>query len=107
MDGLAARYIKSLKAKFPHVQFQGKGLIATEAFVSFPVADITGAALSITTHFFEFLPVNNQTYQILPEQPKLAHQLDKGQTYAVVATTGGGFYRYQLQDLVKVVNYMK
>jgi hypothetical protein len=107
MDGPAARYIHSLEADFPGVHCQGKGLVATEAFVSFPIPGVTGAVLAVTTHFFEFLPVNSQTYEISPEQPKLAHQLDKGQTYAVVVTTGGGFYRYQLHDIVKVVDYME
>lgn len=106
MDGPTARYVEPLRAEFPNVRFQGKGLVATEAFVSFPVTGVTGAVLAVTTHFFEFLPVNRQTYQALPDEPKLAHELDKGQTYAVVITTGGGFYRYQLQDLVEVVDYM-
>ncbi len=107
MDGPTARYVEALKAQFPNVRFQGKGLVATEAFVSFPVTGVTGAVLAVTTHFFEFLPVNKQTYQVLPDEPKLAHELDRGQTYAVVVTTGGGFYRYQLQDLVEVVDYME
>lgn len=107
MDGPAERYVHSLKADLPDVQYQGKGLVATEAFVSFPIPDVTGAVLAVTSHFFEFLPVNNQTYEISSEQPKLAHQLDKGQTYALVVTTGGGFYRYQLQDIVEVVDYVE
>jgi len=37
--------------------------VATEAFISFPVMGVTGAVLAVTTHFFEFLPVNKQTYQ--------------------------------------------
>jgi len=107
MDGPSARYVQTLKAQFPSVQFQGKGLVATEAFVSFPVTGVTGAVLAVTTHFFEFLPANSQTYKVLSEQPKLAHELDRGQTYAVVVTTGGGFYRYQLQDIVEVVGHME
>jgi hypothetical protein len=107
MDGPAARYVSSLKTSFPDVTCQGKGLVATEAFVSLPIPGVTGAVLAVTTHFFEFLPVSSQTYEISAEQPKLAHQLDKGQTYAVVATTGGGFYRYQLHDVVKVVDHLE
>ena len=36
-------------------------------------------------------------------RPLLAHQLDRGQQYTVVLTTGGGLYRYQLNDVVEVV----
>ena len=32
----------------------------------------------------------------------LAHQLETGGCYAVVLTTGGGLYRYQLHDLVEI-----
>ncbi len=106
LDGPAARYAQSLEAQFPRVAFQGKGLIATEAFVSLPIAGFSGAVMAVTSHFFEFLPVDQQTYQPLVDRPKLAYELERGQTYAVVVTTGGGFYRYQLQDLVTVVDAM-
>jgi hypothetical protein len=106
LDGPAARYAENLRARFPNVPFQGKGLIATEAFVSFPIVGLSGGVLAVTSHFFEFLPVDRQTYQPLLDRPQLAHQLERGQTYAVAATTGGGFYRYQLQDLVTVVGAM-
>ena len=37
--------------------------------------------------------------------PPLAHQLETGKRYSVVVTTGGGFYRYHLQDIVEVVDH--
>lgn len=74
-------------------------MLATEAFVSFPLAGETGAALSVNSHFFEFI---DSTGEI-----RLAHQLEKGKLYAVVVTTGGGFYRYQLHDVVEVVGFWK
>ncbi|MEK7784150.1 MAG: GH3 auxin-responsive promoter family protein, partial [Chloroflexota bacterium] len=61
--------------------------------------------LAITSHFFEFLPAPAGS----PDpavQPRLAHQLEKSQTYTVVVTTGGGFYRYQLQDLVEMAGFV-
>ena len=33
--------------------------------------------------------------------------MDQGGCYEVVLTTGGGLYRYQLHDLVKVIGYLK
>ena len=36
-------------------------------------------------------------------RPCLAHELEPGQAYAVVLTTGGGLYRYQLGDVVTVL----
>ncbi|MCP3892005.1 MAG: GH3 auxin-responsive promoter family protein [Desulfobulbaceae bacterium] len=91
---------------FQNVTIQGKGLIATEAFVSFPLVGREGAVLSGHTHFFEFIPLLDETTPD-PNRILLAHQLEIGQTYSVVVSTGGGLYRYQLQDTVKVVGYYK
>jgi len=53
-DAGASAYVPDLKSHFPRVEIQSKGLIATEAFVSFPLIDHDGAALSVRSHFFEF-----------------------------------------------------
>ena len=74
-------------------------MLATEAFVSFPIAGQEGAALSVNSHFFEFIDSQGELL--------LAHQLERGQFYRVVVTTGGGFYRYQLHDVVEVVGFWK
>jgi hypothetical protein len=102
-DAQAAPYAEQLAKLFPQAQIQGKGLLATEGIVSFPLAGRPGAALALRSHFFEFLPANAK-----PEtQPILAHQLETGQQYEVILTTGGGFYRYHLHDLVEVVGHLK
>jgi hypothetical protein len=105
MDGPAEPYAEALKPLFPGVMFQGKGLIATEAFVSFPVVGLSGAALAVNSHFFEFLPMDSDGQTVQEEDPFLAHQLETGVRYSVVVTTGGGFYRYHLQDIVEVVGH--
>ena len=126
-DGPSASYAQTLAKQFPGVLLQGKGLLTTEAFVSFPLirtASVrsddfsrlsrnatkvattkSSSVLAITSHFFEFLPAPAGS----PDpavQPRLAHQLEKSQTYTVVVTTGGGFYRYQLQDLVEMAGFV-
>jgi hypothetical protein len=95
-DANAAAPAAKLAELFPHSQIQGKGLIATEAFVSFPLSNRDGSALAIRSHFFEFLPAGS-------DHPQLAHQLERGGRYTVVVTTGGGLYRYQLGDLIEVI----
>jgi hypothetical protein len=97
-DGPSAPFARQIQETFPQVILQGKGLLATEAFVSFPMLGAEGSVLSINSHFLEFIPTSGG-------EPCLAHQLEVGQEYCVVATTGGGFYRYQLQDVVKVVGH--
>jgi len=99
MDGASAVYARRLTEMFPQAALQAKGLLATEAFVSIPIAGVEGSVLSIRSHFFEFI---NDAGEIL-----LAHQIQKGKTYSVVVTTGGGLYRYQLQDVVEVMGHWK
>jgi hypothetical protein len=106
MDASAKPHAEALQTRFPKVPFQGKGLIATEAFVSFPINGLQGNILACTSHFFEFLPVDPQTFSPTTTQTKLAHQLEKDQTYSVIVTTGGGLYRYQMHDVVQVVDHV-
>lgn len=97
-DGPSAPYAAELARRFPGVILQPKGLLATEAFVSLPLVGREGAVLSTAAHFFELLADSGE--------PRLAHQVEKGKTYAVVVTTGGGLYRYQLRDVVEVVGFV-
>jgi hypothetical protein len=99
-DGHAKGYITDLKKIFPKVRLQGKGLMATEGLVSLPLVKKAGAALAIRSHFFEFVPVAGEVI-------RLAHQLEVGECYEVVITTGDGLYRYQLHDIVRIVGKLK
>jgi hypothetical protein len=76
-------------------------LLATEGCVSLPLLGIGGAVPALRSHFLEFLPAASAN-----ERPQLAHELQRGAAYAVVLTTGGGLYRYQLQDMVQVVDML-
>jgi hypothetical protein len=95
-DAHAALHLDELRRTFPGVEIQPKGLLATEAFVTIPFAGRT--PLAIRSHFFEFLPESG-------DRPRLSHELEPGGTYSVVATTGGGLYRYTLEDRVEVTGF--
>ncbi|HZA54004.1 MAG TPA: GH3 auxin-responsive promoter family protein, partial [Candidatus Udaeobacter sp.] len=97
-DAGASFFIPELQRYFPGVEIQPKGLLATEGVVSLPLTGHPGAALAITSHFFEFLDEEKPD-----AQPLLADELDEGSTYSVLLTTGGGLYRYRLGDRVRVV----
>lgn len=84
-----------LAERLPGVVMQGKGLLATEAFVSLPLADDGDPVLAVNSHFYEF--VEPATGVV-----RLAHELVESDLYRVVVTTGGGLYRYNLGDLVRV-----
>jgi hypothetical protein len=99
-DATAASYLTALEALFPAVAVQPKGLLATEACVSFPLWGRSGAALALRSHFFEFREWHGQSTDL-----HLAHELEAGRSYEVIVTTGGGLYRYQLRDLVEVTGF--
>ncbi len=99
-DAQAAPYAADLAELFPQARVQAKGLLATEGFVSFPLWQHTGAALAYRSHFFEFIPTTGEAV------PRLAHELEQGQSYSVVITTGGGLYRYQLHDLIEITGFV-
>ena len=96
-DAHAQRFVGPVVQRFPCIEIQAKGLLATEGVVSIPLLDAPAPVLAVRSHFYEFLdPARPQA------RPRLAHELEVGQTYAVVISTGGGLLRYRLGDLVRV-----
>jgi GH3 auxin-responsive promoter len=95
-DAHAATLLEDLRARLPGVAIQPKGLMATEAVVSVPFAG--RHPLAIRSHFFEFLDGAGNA--------RTAWRLEEGESYSVVVTTGGGLYRYQLRDRVRVEGFL-
>lgn len=100
MDGIAGEFVEPLKKWFPRTLFQAKGLLATEGVVSFPYGAGPGAIVALTSHFLEFLDVDQPT-----KLPLLAHELREGAQYSPILSTGGGLYRYHLKDVVECVGH--
>lgn len=94
----ARNFLPELKSIFPAVTIQPKGLLATEGVVSIPLLGHEGAMPALTSHFFEFVPESSPS-----ARPLLADEIENGETYKVLLSTGGGLYRYSLGDLVKVM----
>ena len=86
-----------LKKLLPQATFQGKGLWATEAVVTIPFEN--QYPLAVTSHFYEFLDL--QDNKIYP-----AWNLKKTQIVSPLLTTGSGFFRYKLNDKLKVVDFL-
>ncbi len=76
----------------PRVRLEPKGLLATEACVTIPWGD--ERVLAVRSHVFELEQADGR---VLP-----AHRAELGGEYAVVVTTGGGLWRYRLEDRVRV-----
>ena len=101
-DAQAASRVSRLARLFPQARIQGKGLLATEGVVSFPLVGQPGHVLALRSHFFEFLPLDDRS-----DRPLLAQQLVRDDAYEVILTTGGGLYRYRLGDVVRVVGHLE
>src|SRR5262249_38089834 len=93
----AALALEDLRTRFPAVCIQPKGLLATEAFVTFPFAD--RYPLAIESHFFEF--IDSQGTAIPTEK------VQEGEEYEIVVTTAGGLWRYRLGDRVRVTGWLE
>ncbi|RLE19991.1 MAG: GH3 auxin-responsive promoter [Acidobacteria bacterium] len=98
IDGPSARPATTLKSFFPRTAFQGKGLVATEAFVSLPYFQDLDPVLALRSHAFEFEDTENG-------EIVLAGKLRKDRSYSVIVTSSGGLYRYRLGDRVLVTGY--
>jgi hypothetical protein len=94
-SGGSARYVAALRDLFPGVEIQGKGLLATEGVVSIPLIGGPASAPALTSHFLEFVGADGQA--------RLVDEIEVGARYRVLLTTGAGFARYDLGDMVDVV----
>lgn len=92
-DANASGAAADLTRLFGKDVIQAKGLIATEGIVSIPFRGLH--PLAIRSHYFEF--EDNKDFAL-----RTAGQLREGNEYRVILTTGGGLWRYRLDDLVVV-----
>jgi hypothetical protein len=97
-DAWAAQAVPGLRRFFPTTPFQGKGLLATEGVVSFPLWGLPAPVAAVTSHFLEFKSLET-------ERVVGVHELREGGAYSPILTTRGGFARYQLPDQVRCVGF--
>ena len=99
-EAQAARAVPAACRRFPGVEVQGKGLLATEGVVTLPLLGAPAPVLAVRSHFFEFQDPEH------PEaRPRLAQELEVGRAYVVLLSTSGGLVRYRLGDLVRVEGF--
>ena len=96
-EGWSGRSVPSLKKRFPRVEVQPKGLLATEGVVSIPIGPEGSRAAAAASHLLEF---EEGSGAILP-----LWEIETGREYSVLLTTGGGLYRYRLHDRVRVSGF--
>lgn len=91
-------YAEKLKGLFPYASFEAKGLWATEGVVTIPFKG--KFPLAVNSHFYEF--ENLATGEILP-----SWQLKVGMRVSPLLTTGSGFFRYRLHDILEVKEFFQ
>jgi len=84
------------------------GYLASEARMSVPVSDHgAGGVLTVNLNVFEFVPL--EEVEAHPDEPEAwsplgVQEIEVGKEYHVLVTTTGGLYRYDINDIIEVVD---
>jgi hypothetical protein len=104
--GTMPLYLRNLPQHFGDIPVRDLGYSASEGRGSTPLVNAGAAGVvSLTSHFFEFLPAEQR------DSPSPAYltcdELKTDCEYYVYFTTSGGLYRYDINDLVRVVDFYR
>lgn len=104
LGGSAGLQVPQLRSEYGDVALRDLGYLASEGRMSLPVEDGTPAGvLALDQAYYEFLPVD--PFGEVTGASLEAHQLTGGCEYAVLLTTFGGLYRYDINDIVRVAGW--
>jgi len=102
--GNMSYYLGELQQAFGLDQRFEFPISASEGLFAIPCEpNRAGGVLAITSTFLEFLPAVDESPSGSPAL--LADELTIGEQYRIVLTTGGGLYRYDIEDVVRVRGY--
>ncbi len=102
--GTLKLYLQRFDEYFGDVPVRDIGLLASEGRFSIPIEDNTPAGiLDITSNFVEFIP--EQEYR--SEKPEVlpADRVKVGENYFLVFSNATGLCRYDIGDLIRVVDF--
>jgi GH3 auxin-responsive promoter len=104
--GTMPLYLRKLPEFFGDVPIRDLGYMASEGRGATPLVN-SGAAgvLNVTTHFFEFLPVEQR--DAADPDFLTGEQLESDHEYYVYLTTSAGLYRYDINDIIRVVDFYR
>jgi hypothetical protein len=102
--GTMPLYARQLRRWLGDLPTRDRGYMASEGIGSIPLVDAGAAgALAVTAHFYEFIPVDRRDE---PNPPVLTVQdLQPNRDYYILFTTSAGLYRYDINDIVRVVDF--
>lgn len=102
--GTSGFYLERFPAYFQDTPVFGAAYSSAEGMFSiYPDVNQNASVLAIESSFFEFIPED----QWEAEHPKtlLATEVKVGESYRILITNYGGFYRYDVGDVVEVVGF--
>ncbi len=115
--GTLGMYMPRLLEYYGAVPIRDIGLLASEGRMSIPLEDNTAAGvLDITSNFYEFVLQEEMdsitdvdSRKIIGDDgtPLQSCQIEKGKCYYIFLTNWAGLYRYNIGDLVRVVDFVK
>ncbi|PPT05254.1 plant auxin-responsive GH3-like protein [Geitlerinema sp. FC II] len=76
---------------------------AEGTFSIYPDVDTDGSILSIETGFFEFIPEDR--WHVEQPETLLPSEVEAGKRYRILLSSYGGFFRYDIGDVVEVVGF--
>ncbi len=100
LGGTAGFQKASLPRYFGDVPMRDMGLVSSEGRHTIPLEDTRPEGVpSIVSGFYEFLPVE----EVDSAQPNVlaGHELTVDRDYYLLMTTAGGFYRFNIGDIVR------
>jgi hypothetical protein len=104
--GSAPFYLRQFPDWFGNLPVMDYGFAATEGSFSVVMsADGSKGAAAVTGHFLEFIPEENKN----EKEPKVltADELEVGKRYFILVTGSHGLYRYDMNDVVEVVDFYR
>ena len=102
--GTSDFYFERFPAYFEDTPIFGAAFSSAEGMFSiYHEVDNDGSILAIESGFFEFIPSDQWNV----EQPKtlLASEVKVGERYRILTTSYGGFYRYDIGDVIEVLGF--
>ncbi len=104
--GTMPLYLRKLPQVYGEVPVRDLGYMASEARGATPLVNSgSGGVVNITSHFLEFI---REEERDAPDPEFLtADQLESNRQYYVYFTTSAGLYRYDINDVVRVVDFYR
>jgi hypothetical protein len=102
--GTSDFYFERFPTYFKDTPIFGAAYASAESmFGIYPDINQDGSILAIESSFFEFIP--EEQWEVEHPKTLLATEVKVGERYRILVTNYGGFYRYDIGDVVEVLGF--